>query len=253
MTGLEPPAIDLDRVLVVSPHLDDGVLSCGHLLAGAGAATVVTVFSGTPLRYPRPVSAWDTVCGFTDSDDIIAQRRIEDERAVAALSASATHLDFVDRQYRDDKRYDLDAIARELRRAVTEFEPTTIAVPLAIQHPDHRAALQAALRLRNGADARTWICYAEFPYVWRQEDLAVRRLGRLRRTYRVTPVLELPRAELAKAAALRAYASQLAGLDFGDSFDRIVAAPEQVWRLTDKPNLALRAYRWAGYRTGFLR
>ena len=49
----EPPPLDLRRVLVVSPHLDDAVLSCGHLLAGAEQAMSLTVFAGRPADTPH--------------------------------------------------------------------------------------------------------------------------------------------------------------------------------------------------------
>ena len=44
---------ELERVVVVSPHLDDAVLGCGRFLAVHPGATVVTVFAGNPPQYPR--------------------------------------------------------------------------------------------------------------------------------------------------------------------------------------------------------
>ncbi len=88
--------------------------------------------------------------------------------------------------------------------------------------------------------------------MWREQDRAVRRLAHLRTAgYRVTPVLTLLRASEAKAQALQSYRSQLTGMDFG-ALDDIVAAPEQIWRLEDKPNVVVRATRYVGYRTGVL-
>lgn len=249
----EPPGLDLRRVLVVSPHLDDAAFSCAHLLAGADDALVVTVFAGAPDRYPDPLGAWDLACGYRPGDDIVTDRRREDDEALAALGARGEQLDFVDRQYRVDKRCDVKTISRRIETSLDAFDPTVVLAPLAIQHPDHRAALRATLALRSrNHDRRVWAVYGEYPYVWRQQDRTVRRLAHLRTAgYRVTPVLSLPRAPEAKVAALQSYRSQLTGMDFGP-LDDIVAAPEQIWRLDDKPNVVVRGARFVGYRTGVL-
>jgi LmbE family N-acetylglucosaminyl deacetylase len=249
----EPPGLDLRRVLVVSPHLDDAVFSCAHLLAGADDALVITVFAGAPDRYPDPLGAWDVACGFRTDDDVVTERRREDEDALRSLGRRGEHLDFVDRQYRTDRGYDVAAISRRIGSSLEAFDPTVVLAPLAIQHPDHRAALRATLALRARNDpSRVWAVYGEYPYVWREQDRAVRRLAHLRTAgYRVTPVLTLPRAPDAKARALRSYRSQLAGMAF-DAIDDVVAAPEQIWRLDDKPNVVVRGVRYVGYRTGVL-
>jgi LmbE family N-acetylglucosaminyl deacetylase len=250
----EPPSLDLRRVLVVSPHVDDAVLSCGHLLARAEQALSVTVFAGVPARYPSPLEGWDRDCGIVPGDDIMAKRRGEDARTLEILGISARVLDFLDLQYRNGEKPDTKRVAGDLPTVIDEFEPTTIALPLAIQHPDHRDCLSAALASRRRGDRRDWLCYAEFPYVWRGPDLAARRLAAVRRRgFRVTPIL-LPsfRSDL-KAEALRAYESQILGLELATDIDRVAEAPEQHWRLTDRPPFAVRAARRAGYRLGVLK
>jgi LmbE family N-acetylglucosaminyl deacetylase len=253
-TANEPPSLDLRRLLVVSPHLDDAVLSSGHLIAEAAEARAVTVFGGAPDHYPDPPTAWDRLCGFGAGDEIMALRRAEDAAALGALGASAVVLDFVDHQYRGSAKCDVGAVTAALRRAVDDFRPTAVAMPLAIQHPDHRACAAATLAVRGRGDTREWLCYAEFPYVWREPDLAVRRLGWIRRhRLLVTPALTRAAAPKAKAEALRAYRSQLVGLDLGAVVDDVAEAPEQLWRLSDRDPLALRGVRWAGYRSGILK
>ena len=110
----EPPSLDLRRVLVVSPHLDDAVLSCGHLIARAEEALSITAFAGTPDRYPTPLTAWDSACGFQSGDDIVEKRRVEDARALEILGASARGLDFLDLQYRNGAKPDAKALAAVL-------------------------------------------------------------------------------------------------------------------------------------------
>ena len=57
--GLPAPG-ELDRIVVVSPHLDDAVLGCARFLSAHAGATVVTVFAGNPPEYPTdPMRLWD--------------------------------------------------------------------------------------------------------------------------------------------------------------------------------------------------
>ncbi|HEX9505794.1 MAG TPA: PIG-L family deacetylase, partial [Acidimicrobiia bacterium] len=102
--GEEPPGVCLERVLVVSPHFDDAVLSCAHVVAAAREAVVVTVFGGRPTRYPAVPSAWDQRCGFRVGDDVVARRRAENAAALEALAARDEPGTLVDAQYRDGER-----------------------------------------------------------------------------------------------------------------------------------------------------
>jgi LmbE family N-acetylglucosaminyl deacetylase len=250
----EPPQLDLRRVLVVSPHFDDAVLSCAHLLSAADSGCVVTVFGGVPDRYPAPINEWDRRCGFAPGDDIITLRRAEDASALEVLGVTGITLDFVDRPYRYDKKYDIEALKRELRCAIDSFGATAVVAPLAIQHPDHKASLAATLQLRDADDGREWGIYAEFPYVWREPDATARRVAEMRRgRYRMTAMLDGVRAPDIKAKAMRAYRSQIIGLDLADDVDRVADASEQVWRLGDRSPILVRAVRWAGYRTRILK
>jgi hypothetical protein len=42
--------------VILSPHLDDAVLSCWHLLTGPGEVEVINVFAGVPADLGAP--AW---------------------------------------------------------------------------------------------------------------------------------------------------------------------------------------------------
>ena len=70
---LEPARLAVARrpasgppVVVVSPHLDDAVLSCGQLLAASREAIVLTVFSAGPDE-GAPLTDWDRACGFVSA------------------------------------------------------------------------------------------------------------------------------------------------------------------------------------------
>src|SRR4051812_34380588 len=90
---------ELDRLVIVSPHLDDAVLSCARLMAVHPGVNVVTVFAGNPPAYPEPQRLWDAQSGFAPGDDVMAARRAEDVAALAVLDATPTHLDFIEHSY----------------------------------------------------------------------------------------------------------------------------------------------------------
>ena len=75
----------MTELLVLSPHLDDAVLSCGRLVAHYRGSVVATLFAGSPL--PALVKDWDHNCGFADSDTAVASRRSEDRLALGSLGA----------------------------------------------------------------------------------------------------------------------------------------------------------------------
>jgi LmbE family N-acetylglucosaminyl deacetylase len=226
------PRVDGRRLLVVSPHYDDAVLGCAHLLDAAAEALVVTIFGGRPLRVPPRATTWDRRCGFTPDDDVIARRRDENEQALAELDVERRDLDLVDGQY-PHRRYRTDDIAAALAPVVAGWRPTTVAFPLGTGHPDHRLAADGALRLEVD-DGSEWLAYAELPYAWRTPDLVTGRLARLRRRYGLVPVPVAPRSSAVKAKALACYSSQLVGLGLADEVDELAALPEQLWRLDDR-------------------
>ncbi|KAB0640285.1 PIG-L family deacetylase, partial [Burkholderia territorii] len=86
------------RWLVVSPHLDDAVFSCGQLLAQSPGSVVVTVFAGIPA-HGTAAPPWDRRAGFRTADEAMRTRRDEDRRALGTLGAHAVWLDFLDDQY----------------------------------------------------------------------------------------------------------------------------------------------------------
>ena len=90
-----------ERVVVVSPHLDDAALGCSYLLAAHPGAHVVTVYAGRPTEYPSPMGHWDALCGFVEGDEVHVARRAEDAAAMEVLGATPIWLDFVEHSYLD--------------------------------------------------------------------------------------------------------------------------------------------------------
>src|SRR5262245_21323676 len=116
-------------LLVLSPHFDDAVLSCGGLIAAACAVgrlvLVVTVFTGQPT--PETVPA--RLQGFSRYD----VRRGEDDQALAILGAAAERLDFVERAFRPPPLRGLGVL---FRAPPVDYAPLTAAVrDLLDRHP----------------------------------------------------------------------------------------------------------------------
>jgi LmbE family N-acetylglucosaminyl deacetylase len=143
------------QTVVISPHLDDAVLSCWHLLEGS---TVVNVFTGLPE--PGTVGWWDTLTGSSDSVERMHERRAEDAEALGLAGAEAVALGLLDEQYRANGRPPAvaDALAGRLPAAAEIFVPLGIFLSA-----DHALVRDAARELRG--DVRL---YADHPHagIW---------------------------------------------------------------------------------------
>jgi len=86
------------RVVVVSPHLDDAVLSLGATIARAARAGA-QVHALTVFAYgdeDLPVAPWDAECGFRSAGHARSVRREEDARGCALVGAIPDWLPFYD-------------------------------------------------------------------------------------------------------------------------------------------------------------
>ncbi|QOC93473.1 PIG-L deacetylase family protein [Micromonospora craniellae] len=213
----------MSKRLIVSPHFDDAVLSCGDtLLSGSAATTVLTVCGGSPGP-GTPPSSWDWRCGFIDGHQAATRRQQEDERACAAAGATPVHLPFADFPYSGPK--DIEAVATAIEPYLTEAEeiwaPTGIGI-----HEDHLATREAVLLAAQRLAIPRLLLYADNPYAgalgWATLD--EERTGTLRWADAFASLpdgvalseLQLrrltPAATAAKIAVVREHASQLAGL-----------------------------------------
>jgi LmbE family N-acetylglucosaminyl deacetylase len=146
------------EVLVLSPHLDDAVLSASLVVMDGSA--VVTVFAGFPPQ--SSPGAWDRTCGFPSSTAAVHTRRSEDDRALELLgSHGSTHLDLADDQYglRPAAADIVDAV-----RAAVLPSHTGLFAPSGIGgHPDHVLVRRAALQVARERDMSISL-YADLPY-----------------------------------------------------------------------------------------
>lgn len=214
--------------IILSPHFDDAVFSCGGDVARRTAAgqrvLIVTIMAGEPP--PGPISAyagslqtrWELL------QEAVAARRAEDARACEHLGADWRHWDVPDCIYRrhpisGETFYNSDAglfgeihpADRELITRLSEdisrlwpAQPGELAVPLAVGgHVDHQITRAAAERLN-----RPLVYFEDYPYA--QEPGALEKVipaADPRWRARVIPLK--PDYLNRKIEAIRHHASQL--------------------------------------------
>lgn len=223
------------RLIYLSPHLDDAVLSAGGWLyeqAQQGLPVEVwTLMAGFPpdesvSDFARQLhEKW----GFTSAAEAVRLRRLEDLAATARLALRAVHFDFLDCIYRRDLQgeplYPQDVFVsphpadQELPERMAELLKTRlhaedrVACQLGIgSHVDHWLVRRAAERL-----SRPLIYLADLPYLFdHPADLTVHTAGMHKQLH------EISEAGLRSwLDAVEAYRSQLPGL---------FKSPEQMWQ-----------------------
>jgi LmbE family N-acetylglucosaminyl deacetylase len=248
--------------MILSPHLDDAVLSCWDALEGSEKAGVVNVFAGVP---PAGASAgwWDISNGGEDSSQTMLLRMEEDRAALALAGREALNLDFLDSQYRQLSQPLeplLDALCAVLPGGAEVWAPAAIPPPLEnphtrdgrTPHPDHLLVRSAALSL--WARGYRIALYADLPHAsaggWPEwvTGGATGDQGRVGNLWRNclagvgiddnqgAKVTRLPgEAFERKVRAARHYASQVQALErgFGRLDDPALLGYEVVWRLPE--------------------
>ncbi|SLM93735.1 glycosyltransferase [Brachybacterium nesterenkovii] len=141
-------------LLILSPHLDDAVLSVSALLDEPGAE-VWTVFAGVPADGVS--TAWDRACGYDSGAELVRDRRLEDAAALAGIRHR--HLDLLDRAYADpgERPQDLAELAAQLRAWLTEHPDGLLVAPsgagVAVPSGPADRTRGAVRRLRGAARA----------------------------------------------------------------------------------------------------
>jgi LmbE family N-acetylglucosaminyl deacetylase len=237
--GLADPG-ELDRVVIVSPHLDDAVLSCARFMSVHPAVTVVTVFAGNPPAYPVPMRLWDVQSGFGPDDDVMEARRREDRAALGLLDANPVHLSYVEHTYNaGDEPVAPEILVDGVLNALAESEPRLVLAPFGLANPDHDVTHRACMLARDRMSAAvSWWCYEDMGYKSIPGMLAWRVSSLFRRGLWPTPVCPpVDHNGDRKAAAVACYPSQLFALedDWQIGAKLAAPAPEQFWRLSPPP------------------
>ena len=229
---------DIERVVILSPHLDDAVLSCGgllHFLNGREASPlVISIYGGNPT----PIKSKDGSLRVPQRKGHVNPRlrRREDVAAMRAANADFVHLGFADGIYRrsplsnafiyrharerwaspriDDLGH-VEELFLVLSRLCLGLGRILLVSPMAIgRHVDHNIVALVALRLAE--QGVSLIFYEDFPYVVDPDigsgakDDPAAALGRLG----LEPVgsLFMPVDVNAKASLIRQYHSQIPAL-----------------------------------------
>ena len=144
----------MSRLLILSPHLDDAVLSCGARIAqtvvSGGEVMVVTCFTSPGEE------------ATTDLRERYEQRRADDSAALGLLGAQFRHLGFVDAPFRNAAYYNFNTILFHhrlgdeekllirslgdvLRQLTEEWKPDETMFPLGIGgHIDHHLVWESS-------------------------------------------------------------------------------------------------------------
>jgi LmbE family N-acetylglucosaminyl deacetylase len=195
------------RVVVVSPHLDDGVFSLGATITRSARAgtkvEVLTVFGCDP-ESETPANGWDSRGGFTTEGEAATARREEDSAACRIVGAEPRWLPFRGGGYTPER--DAGAISAAVAQEVNGAD--AVLVPgFPLRNDDH--AWLAGLFAEQPPPAARIGRYIEQPYAYMvRQDQRLPGAG-----------WEKPRVtvgdRLRKRRAVQAYASQLQLLSLG--------------------------------------
>ena len=174
----------MDKIIYLSPHLDDAVLSCGAIIweqvhSEKKNVEIWTVFAADPPQTELSTFADEIHVRWQTGSEGPALRRSEDEQACARLGSKAFHLSFPDCIYRslpngsgarittNDDLFSFDPQKDQpLVQEVTQYlagnlpKDCDLIVPLGVgNHIDHQIVCLAAEALH-----RSLFYYADFPY-----------------------------------------------------------------------------------------
>ena len=210
----------MKKVLLISPHLDDAILSAGQFIAGRGGyADVLTVFSGIPLVNAEYVTDYDKECGFNTSRDAMVVRRKEDTEALSILNARPIYTDRLDSQYKGANKVGI-ALTDILRKYATK-EYEMVLAPLGLLHPDHIAVSDAVLKL----GLQNLYLWEDLPARVTHPEAVVERLKKIPKA-ESTFIGNGPIAD--KVRALWCYKSQMGR---GDLNPYNLYVPERFWKV----------------------
>jgi LmbE family N-acetylglucosaminyl deacetylase len=150
-------------ITILSPHLDDAVLSTWTVLRRAEDVRVVNVCAGVPP--PGPPPRWDRLTGARDAAERMRERLAEDRAALARAGREAAQRGFLDAHYRSEP-LDPERLLNALGEAAGDAEE--LWAPAGIgAHPDHLQVRDAAFALASAST--TLRLYAELPYAARYD------------------------------------------------------------------------------------
>jgi LmbE family N-acetylglucosaminyl deacetylase len=216
----------MKRVLILSPHLDDAVLSAGQFLASRPDTIVATIFAGIP-RNKDVCTTYDAKCGFKTAEEAMKTRQDEDKAAMALLAATPLHLGFIDSQY--GKPTEQAGMAKVIGNLIEEHEPEYVVGPLGLVHPDHILVRNALLEATDKYELPVWL-YEDLPSRVTQPDSVHFALEEVReQVFDALPGFIGSGSLDAKMSALWCYRSQMGLPEFENIHQLLVG--ERFWQV----------------------
>lgn len=210
------------KTLLLSPHLDDAVLSAGQFLANQPGCSVVTVFAGIPADGLQ--TSYDRKCGFKSSRKAMQSRRLEDRDSLARLKCDPIYWDYLDSQYGES--YEMDSIVADIIDLAQGYD--LVLGPLGLVHHDHKMVLDSLLLAAKDIKAAI--------YLW--EDLPNRVLYPEEvnaRLYEIQPEkLAVPGGAGPMADKIRALLCYRSQLGTGDLNFDLLCVPERFWLIKER-------------------
>lgn len=232
MTKLEPS----QPVVVLSTHLDDAVLSCGHFLLANPSTTVVTVLAGAPRVNHEGYNSRTTGRAF--APDAVGVRRDEDRLALTYLGATPVWLDLLDADYasyRPPSDYG-EVIREEIDRVLDELHPKSVLAPIGLMHADHLAVADACLELCVNTPF-TWYLYMDLPYGVVGRRALSKRISSVGKRVRLVELEPFDGDSEIKLRTTGIYASQYDATreNFSKGFDAAMRGGERYWLAEASP------------------
>jgi len=157
-----PSSLSGKRIVVVSPHSDDGILSLGAAMASwarrGAQVELLTVFALDPAS-AAPAGGWDARGGFRTEGEAAVGRRAEDAAACTILGATPSWLPFGSVDY---ERHGDQTAVREAIEVAADGVDALLLPGFPLSHPDHEWLGRALVDSRLGC--RRLGLYVEQPY-----------------------------------------------------------------------------------------
>lgn len=194
----------MNKLLMVSPHFDDAILSVGQFMAERPDCEVVTIFGGFPESPELRKTPYDQKCGFKNAQDAVSERQRENNAATALLSATKIDFDFPDGQYGVEVTE--EQIVAVLQRLIDGQKYEGIYAPIGLGHPDHIKVSNAVLKLKTELPIVLW---EDLPLRIVEPELVPKRLAELMLEYKPSRVIAEKTRMADKIRALLCYKSQI--------------------------------------------
>ncbi len=220
----------MKKILLISPHFDDAVLSAGQFMADRPDADVVTVFAGIPVSPDNVQTPYDLKCGFDNARDAVGVRTRENDSALAFLDARPINLEFPDSQYDNGlvNGVHIDQITEKLQEIVDKGKYEFIMAPLGLGHPDHIKVTDAVVRLKTKCPVYLW---EDLPLRVVEPETVIPRIALFGLT--LDKLWQTGTTDEKMAKKIRALSCYKSQINTGILDPYVMYVPERFWKYRD--------------------